>query len=526
MSTFRHRPPDPREAGQQAARPEGEGEAPVLPASARPPLWEVVGQGMVALRNAALRIVDAVAGWLESCRDYPDEARRVRRAGPMGPVGVHEVAGALHSVAGRIAKEDQVLAKRSERLSLDLAATADLRHTDEKSLAAAQATLAAVDEGAPLSRAVVQGVDGAALAAATRAIEAEAQLHAEEAAAAAKKREADRADEEERKREAAERVAAEQAVRIAVCEMADARAALADADRETPRPARERVEPEATATVASRDRARRTRDLILDEASYPIPWVDADRPAYLRTAPAGAFPVAERRSERSAVLGATGRFASIDWTTAQAATQAAAILRSSEPPVKCGRPPKILGHLVLALPPSELWAVADSTAKGMRAARQALRALGVDPRRHDVVVFHHSTRKTENGGKNEEALHVLYNRVRDDGALHDCKNAFVAVALGRARWDDAAGFDPERLKNIDQKSQPVRDGLKALKDRSLHAEFKIDGKVAEKVALLGREHAAALGREGMPEGIAGVWTPKPHYGRADFASTITYMQKG
>jgi hypothetical protein len=145
--------------------------------------------------------------------------------------------------------------------------------------------------------------------------------------------------------------------------------------------------------------------------------------------------------------------------------------------------------------------------EAVRASRHYLRSQGADPDRHDYIVIVHSD-------KREESIHVLWNRVRDDGKVHSCENALVAACLGRARWDQYAGIDPSRISAPDGKKKPVREGFKKIRDDSLCAIYKsLDGKEVETVPLIGRKHAENLGKEGIPHAgkTGGTWTPKECY---------------
>ena len=263
--------------------------------------------------------------------------------------------------------------------------------------------------------------------------------------------------------------------------------------------------------------------LLVDESSYPIPWITEASILGERPLAKGAFqePI-QLPAPHAQAVGATGRFAAVDFHHPDAWKRLAAIASAQKPkPKKAGRPPKHLGHGVMSKPLRageggiQLWRPDEA----MRVARHYLRAQGADPDRHDIVVIIHRD-------KEEEAIHVLWNRVRDDGKLHICESSFVAAALGRARWDQYAGIDPARISAPDSKEKIVRDGFKAIRDDSLHAVYRdMHGDAQhETIPLIGRCHAAILATEGAPDAgsCAGTWTPKPAYRSEDDIRQILY----
>jgi hypothetical protein len=222
----------------------------------------------------------------------------------------------------------------------------------------------------------------------------------------------------------------------------------------------------------------------------------------------------------SRVVGALGRFgAEVDWAHPTAIPLALGIFGAQRTPSsKRGGQIKHVAHAVLSKPNDGRQAVQQWTPDtAMRATRHYLVGHGADPDRHDVVVFVHSqvVKRANGSTKVEEAVHILWSRVRDDGALHDLDHAFIADAVGRARYDVYAGIDPARIGMASTESYSVRAGLTALKKRELAARY-VDPRtmrLVERVPLQGRGHAARLGAEGHPEpgDIAGTWTTKPCY---------------
>jgi hypothetical protein len=212
-----------------------------------------------------------------------------------------------------------------------------------------------------------------------------------------------------------------------------------------------------------RETVRNRMEILVREAQVDIPWVD--EPAFLgvRQNPDAMFlePI-PCPSPHASIVAAGGHLSAIDWSDhkrypsgqsgdCKAIETAANILYARVQRVgKVGRPIKHIAHGVLAKPfnpktgePVDPWTGQSAT----RAARHYLVGLGADPDRHDwVAVLHRQSKKGGNGEwKVEEAIHVLWSRVRDDGALHHCAYSFVASALSRARWDSAAGLDVGRV---------------------------------------------------------------------------------
>ena len=280
---------------------------------------------------------------------------------------------------------------------------------------------------------------------------------------------------------------------------------------------------DATPAQAAATKATATRrtEMIVDEATYPIAWVAELEIAGVRMPPPGQFAQAVAMpSPHSRVVGGMGRFdAQVDWAHPKAGALAASILDAQRiPSSKRGGQVKHVAHAVLSKPNDGKQAVQQWTSDtAMRAARHYLVGHGVEPDRHDVVVFVHSQVGKRNNGstKVEEAVHILWSRVRDDGMLHHLDHAFVADALSRARYDVYAGIDPARIGMSSTKSHPVREGLKALSARELAARY-VDPRTrrtVELVPLQEKAHAQRLGAEGHPDtgDIAGTWTTKPCY---------------
>lgn len=262
--------------------------------------------------------------------------------------------------------------------------------------------------------------------------------------------------------------------------------------------------------------------LLVDESTYPIPWAP-EPPTLLgqRTLPKGAFPSEIRvQAPHAAVVGASGKWANVDFTGKNAWREIADLAVTDTPrSKKAGQPVKHVAHGVLSKPLDESGGIQKwRPDEAARAGRHYLRSQGADPDRHDYIVVVHSD-------KHEEAIHVLWNRVRDDGKIHSCENAWVAAALGRARWDQHAGIDPARISVADLKEKPVREGFKKIRDDSLCAVYKsVNGKDVEVVPLIGKVHAENLAKEGLPDSgrTGGTWTPKPCYRKTEEIRQIMF----
>ncbi len=380
----------------------------------------------------------------------------------------------------------------------------------------AAAELVALERQAVAERERLAALEAAAIQeAAERAAADRAIAEAEKAAASARR----------------ERDAAQATVARAEQASAPGRARVSRTEK---RAKKDKTAGQAAATTAA---ARSRTDAIIREATYPVVWVHEPEIAGMRAQPVGMYDQAvPMASPHSQVVGALGRLGSqVDWSASEALEVAAGILDSQRvPSSKRGGQVKHVAHGVLSKPndgtkAAQLWT--GDTA--MRAARHYLVGQGADPDRHDAVVFIHSQVAPRSDGtiKVEEAVHVLWSRVRDDGALFDIDYAFVAAAVSRARYDVAAGIDPNRIGMASMKSKPVRDGLSALKKRELVARYvdQATMRTLERIPLQGRDHALRLGVEGHPEAgdIAGTWTPKPCYrGAVETRRILNHLMAG
>lgn len=262
--------------------------------------------------------------------------------------------------------------------------------------------------------------------------------------------------------------------------------------------------------------------LLVDESRYPIPWAPEAPPLLgQRPLPKDAFSGEIRvPAPHAAVVGAGGKWSGVDFFNEKAWKVVADLATASAPrSTKVGQPIKHIAHGVLSKPLGEQGGIQKwQLDEAVRAGRHYLRSQGADPDRHDYLVVIHSD-------YSEEAIHILWNRVRDDGKIHSCGNALVAACLGRARWDRYAGIDPARISAPDGKSKPVRDGFKKILDESLCTSYNsISGNDTEIVPLIGKVHAVNLAKEGAPnaDSAAGTWTPKPCYRKPEEIGAIMF----
>ena len=316
--------------------------------------------------------------------------------------------------------------------------------------------------------------------------------------------------------------AAERAKTAAEASMAVAQAEFATAEQisDPVRPKTRRAErPLAQAQDEEQRHAIRVKltkvhKIILDEARYPIAFAEESG------AIVASYPC--RHAAHARVVATHGLFNSVEWDTDRCERQALAVMQSFRPAIAGrGQPPKHIGHIVLARPTgAERW----SDDEAHQAGRLALIAQGADPDRHPWFIVAHSQRTSDGAHKDEEALHLVWVRVReDDRALHNCDHALVALNIGQARWDHWSGIDPGRMHFPDGKSQPVRAGLKKVDAKKLDAYYTMESetggkrRVVERVLLQGRVHGAKVGAEGQPvEGqCGGLWIPKPCYRNDD-----------
>lgn len=279
----------------------------------------------------------------------------------------------------------------------------------------------------------------------------------------------------------------------------------------------------------TKSKAVNAQKLVINEASYPIKFQIEESVLGVRDQPKGAFcqPV-QCALAYAQVCGATGKLLGlVNWESAAVIEEVVQLL-TSETPYRSGRgqPIKHVFHHVLSKPltaqgPVQQWSDDDV----VRAGRWCIVSLGMDPDRHSCVFIRH---QQNTDGKVEESIHVLGSRVRDDGAVHFCNHAFVAAAVGRARWDHYAGIDPARIEMSAGKNQAVIAGLKKLKDKELEAVFRVNGEIIEHVSLHGNVHADRLAAEGCPDAnsCAGTWTPKPFYrSRVSIEDIVNHLMK-
>jgi hypothetical protein len=317
------------------------------------------------------------------------------------------------------------------------------------------------------------------------------------------------------------------------------RAAEAHSARGKPRKVRAdaiaaRGKPEYAESVHAK--ARRRAQLIIGEGLRPIAYLAAPEICGVRSLPACLFaePL-PMPATYSRIVGGAGALADLPWDNPQGLTLAIALLESHRPaaPIQGGQI-RHVGHGVLSKPNDPTATVqAWTDASAVRAARCYLVGQGADPDRHTWLAFVHSQAIAKAAGahKVEEAVHVLWSRVRDDGLIHQNTMAFVSAAVARARYDVAAGIDPGRISMTLSGRQPVRMGLAAVAAGDLHAQYldPLTRQPVVTVPLQNDAHLAAVGAEGHPESgdFAGTWTPKPAYrSHVGIHDILVHLSKG
>jgi hypothetical protein len=281
-----------------------------------------------------------------------------------------------------------------------------------------------------------------------------------------------------------------------------------------------------TAAQAAALKARHRADLamICRVGDCPIPWKRERVIAGQRMAPRGcAVEVVQMPAPYSRMVGCLGRLSQVTWSACDAVERAALIFDAQRVPcVKRGGRVKHVGHGVLSKSlageePAQTW----TPETAMRAAVHFLIGQGVEPARHDAVVFIHSQwpGPDSTATKREESVHILWCRRRDDGAYHVNPHACVSALISRTRHDNHAGIDPERIGVSVSDTWPVRAGMEHARQRSLSAWYvnPMTGAKIDEVKILGEVVAQRLAAEGRPDDgeIAGVWSMKPFYRTAD-----------
>lgn len=262
--------------------------------------------------------------------------------------------------------------------------------------------------------------------------------------------------------------------------------------------------------------------------SEKIPWNEELIFAGVRPPPPGLFdqPIASTLGP-ALIVGAGGALAEVDWKNPELAiVEATKILAAQTQPIQRGGHRRHVGHLVISMPNDDgEFPFTLSPDSAVRLARQALLSQGADPDLHDFVVFVHRQRKADGDNHDEEALHLLWSRVRVDGKYLINDNRLISALLGRARWDLAAGFDERGLGMPRLNSACVRRGLRGLSKQSLTAVYRgFTREYDETIDFLSSDFLGRLGQEGCPPALAcgGLWIPKPCYRTAEEISEILH----
>jgi hypothetical protein len=152
-----------------------------------------------------------------------------------------------------------------------------------------------------------------------------------------------------------------------------------------------------------------------------------------------------------------------------------------------------IGHLVIANKTTENPDHRWQMLQGLR----GLRAVGIDHRRHGWLAVSHGAH-----------VHVLFNRVREDGAVVFNEAASVGLCLERARLDHEAGF-PDRLAAVDTNHALVRRGWADAAVGKLAYILRQAGH-SEEIPAQGPAYDRDIRELGWctPTATAGVWTLK------------------
>lgn len=294
--------------------------------------------------------------------------------------------------------------------------------------------------------------------------------------------------------------------------------------------ARERLETRYQ-TIATERRAVLAQLEVLSDLW--VPWAETEVIDGVVCSPMGLLAeVAESPWGPATVIGAGGSLSEVNWSIAdQAIVEATRILSAQMPARQPGAQRRHVAHLVIAMPHRDGHVpVALTHPTAIRMVRHALLSQGADPDLHDWVAVLHRRRKALGDAKDEEAVHVLWSRVRVDGAYLTNDNALIAAVVGRARWDSLAGIDIARIGIPRRKHACVRAGIRGLWDRSLSAVIQLpNGGMRQEISLLDNAFRTRLGAEGRPEPLicAGTWTPKSCYRtEKEIRKILTHLYAG
>jgi hypothetical protein len=294
--------------------------------------------------------------------------------------------------------------------------------------------------------------------------------------------------------------------------------------------ARERLETRYQ-TIATERRAVLAQLEVLSDLW--VPWAKAEVIDGVVCSPIGLLAeVAESPWGPATVIGAGGSLSEVNWSIAdQAIVEATRILSEQMPARQPGAQRRHVAHLVIAMPHCDGHVpVALTHPTAIRMVRHALLSQGADPDLHDWVAVLHRRRKALGDAKDEEAVHVLWSRVRVDGAYLTNDNALIAAVVGRARWDSLAGIDIARIGIPRRKHACVRAGIRGLWDRSLSAVIQLpNGGMRQEISLLDNAFRTRLGAEGRPDPLicAGTWTPKRCYRtEKEIRKILTHLYAG
>ena len=250
-------------------------------------------------------------------------------------------------------------------------------------------------------------------------------------------------------------------------------------------------------------------------------------------------PIPLPGTTQSQVVSVGGRWRDLEWAGLNAAAAANGIahakvladiltaqIDSHRPLGVRGRPPMPVLHGVVALPLTKGVLIEGRQVRYPRAPRMDhatadllgrafLLSRGIDPDRHAWFgIVHYSSGTGADGccavDDAENTLHVIVERIRDDGAYHVTEDAAVAAMLGRARWDVAAGWDASRGMGIlSDRCGGIRASLDRMVQGEMAARYRRQDGSTEEIPL---QDAAFLDRwtaiQAPWQSCGGLWTWK------------------
>lgn len=250
-------------------------------------------------------------------------------------------------------------------------------------------------------------------------------------------------------------------------------------------------------------------------------------------------PIPLPGTTQSQVVSVGGRWKDLDWAGLNASIPAegiahakalagilTALIDTRRPQAIRGRPPMPLLHGTITQPLTKGVDIDGRPVRYPRAPRmdQAtadllgrafLQSCGMDPDRHSwCAIYHYSSGTCADGhgavDDAENTVHVIVERMRDDGAYHVTEDAAVAAMLGRARWDVAAGWDASRGMGIlSGRCGGIRASLDRMAQGMMAARYRLPDGSSEEIPLQDPAFQARWAAVQVPwQSCGGLWTWK------------------